>query len=322
MLRKQYMRQSEVFEGKAYWEARCGKTARRVLSGGSSTRLCRGWTPTSHRVNHDILMARVARKVKDKRILLLIRRYLQAGIMEDGLTKASTEGTPQGGPLSPLLSNILLDDLDKELESREHKFCRYADDSNIYVHTHRAGERVKESVTLFLRDRLKLKVNEAKSAVDRPWKRKFLGYTMTWDKEPKLKASKQAIGKFKDTLRVIFRRGRGRNIGRLIAEELNPVIRGWGNYFSLTRVKKIPEELDIWIRRKLRCIIWRQMKRAKTRGKRMIQQGLDKQQAWESATNGRGPWWNAGALHMKYAYPITYFNKLGLVILMTKLGNS
>jgi RNA-directed DNA polymerase len=274
------------------------------------------------RVNHDILMARVARKVKDKRILLLIRRYLQAGIMEDGLTKASTEGTPQGGPLSPLLSNILLDDLDKELESREHKFCRYADDSNIYVHTHRAGERVKESVTLFLRDRLKLKVNEAKSAVDRPWKRKFLGYTMTWDKEPKLKASKQAIGKFKDTLRVIFRRGRGRNIGRLIAEELNPVIRGWGNYFSLTRVKKIPEELDIWIRRKLRCIIWRQMKRAKTRGKRMIQQGLDKQQAWESATNGRGPWWNAGALHMKYAYPITYFNKLGLVILMTKLGNS
>jgi RNA-directed DNA polymerase len=274
------------------------------------------------RVNHDILMARVARKVKDKRILLLIRRYLQAGIMEDGLTRASTEGTPQGGPLSPLLSNILLDDLDKELESREHKFCRYADDSNIYVHTHRAGERVKESVTLFLRDRLKLKVNEAKSAVDRPWKRKFLGYTMTWDKEPKLKASKQAIGKFKDTLRVIFRRGRGRNIGRLIAEELNPVIRGWGNYFSLTRVKKIPEELDIWIRRKLRCIIWRQMKRARTRGKRMIQQGLDKQQAWESATNGRGPWWNAGALHMKYAYPITYFNKLGLVILMTKLGNS
>ena len=242
--------------------------------------------------------------------------------MEDGLTKASTEGTPQGGPLSPLLSNILLDDLDKELESREHKFCRYADDSNIYVHTHRAGERVKESVTLFLRDRLKLKVNEAKSAVDRPWKRKFLGYTMTWDKEPKLKASKQAIGKFKDTLRVIFRRGRGRNIGRLIAEELNPVIRGWGNYFSLTRVKKIPEELDIWIRRKLRCIIWRQMKRAKTRGKRMIQQGLDKQQAWESATNGRGSWWNAGALHMRYAYPTTYFNKLGLVILMTKLGNS
>jgi hypothetical protein len=181
---------------------------------------------------------------------------------------------------------------------------------------------VKESVTLFLSNRLRLKVNEAKSAVDRPWKRKFLGYTMTWNKEPKLRASKQAIGKLKDTLRAIFRRGRGRNIGRLIMEELNPVIRGWGNYFSLTRVKKIPEELDFWIRRKLRCIIWRQMKRMKTRGKRMIQQGLDKQRAWASATNGRGPWWNAGASHMNQAYPIAYFNKLGLVVLQTKLTDS
>jgi len=274
------------------------------------------------RVNHDILMARVARKVKDKRILLLIRRYLQAGIMEDGLITASTEGTPQGGPLSPLLSNILLDDLDKELGSREHKFCRYADDCNIYVQTQRAGERVRESVTLFLAKKLKLKVNEAKSAVDRPWKRKFLGYTITNEKEPRLRASVQSITKLKDKLKAIFRRGRGRNMGRLIMEELNPVIRGWGNYFSLTRVKKIPEELDFWIRRKLRCILWRQMKRAKTRSKRMIQQGLDKERAWESATNGRGAWWNAGASHMNQAYPISYFNKLGLVNLMTKLGNS
>jgi len=274
------------------------------------------------RVNHDTLMARVARKVKDKRILLLIRRYLQAGIMEDGLTEASTEGTPQGGPLSPLLSNILLDDLDKELESRLHKFCRYADDCNVYVHTQRAGERVKQSVTLFLNKRLKLKVNEAKSAVDRPWRRKFLGYTMTMDKEPRLRASIQSIGKLKDTLRAIFRRGRGRSIGRLITEELNPAIRGWGNYFSLTRVKKIPEELDFWIRRKLRCILWRQMKRPKTRGKRLIQQGLDKERAWKSATNGRGAWWNAGASHMNQAYPIAYFNKLGLVTLQTKLMNS
>ena len=274
------------------------------------------------RVNHDILMARVARKVKDKRVLLLIRRYLQAGIMAAGLTEASTEGTPQGGSLSPLLSNILLDDLDKELESRRHKFCRYADDCNIYVHTLKAGERVKQSVTLFLSKRLKLKVNEAKSAVDRPWRRKFLGYTMTMDREPRLKASMQSIGKLKDTLRGIFRRGRGRNIGRLITEELNPVIRGWGNYFSLTRVKKIPEELDFWIRRKLRCILWRQMKRPKTRGKRMMQRGLDKERAWESATNGRGAWWNAGASHMNQAYPIAYFNKLGLVALQTKLINS
>jgi RNA-directed DNA polymerase len=271
------------------------------------------------RVNHDILMARVARKVKDKRMLLLIRRYLQAGIMEDGLTKVSTEGTPQGGPLSPLLSNILLDDLDKELEGRQHKFCRYADDCNIYVHTQRAGERVKESVTLFLSNRLKLKVNEAKSAIDRPWRRKFLGYTITNEKEPRLRASVQSIKRLKDKLRIIFRRGRGRNLERLITEELNPVIRGWGNYFSLTRVKKIPEELDFWIRRKLRCVIWRQMKRIKARGKRMMQQGLNKQRAWESATNGRGSWWNAGASHMNQAYPITYFNKLGLVALQTKL---
>jgi RNA-directed DNA polymerase len=274
------------------------------------------------RVNHDILMARIARKVKDKRILLLIRRYLQAGIMEDGLTKASTEGTPQGGPLSPLLSNILLDDLDKELESRQHKFCRYADDSNIYVYTQRAGERVKESVTLFLAKKLKLKVNEAKSAVDRPWKRKFLGYTITMDKEPRLRASIQSITKLKDKLRIIFRRGRGRNIGRLIKEELNPVIRGWGNYFSLSRVKRIPEELDFWIRRKLRCIIWRQMKKWKTRMKRLVQLGLSKARAYQSAINGRGPWWNAGAPHMNEAYPMAYFNKLGLVSLMQKLENS
>lgn len=274
------------------------------------------------RVNHDIVMARVARKVKDKRILLLIRRYLQAGIMEDGLTKASNEGTPQGGPLSPLLSNILLDDLDKELENREHKFCRYADDCNIYVHTQRSGERVKESVTLFLASKLKLKVNEGKSAVDRPWKRKFLGYTMTKDKEPRLQASIQSVHKLKDALRTIFRRGRGRNIGRLIREELNPVLRGWGNYFSLSRVKKIPEELDYWIRRKLRCILWRQMKRAKTRAKRLMKCGFDKDRAWMSAGNRRGAWWNAGASHMNQAYPIAYFNKFGLVALQTKLTSS
>ena len=274
------------------------------------------------RVNHDILMARVARKVKDKRILLLIRRYLQAGIMENGLTKASTQGTPQGGPLSPLLSNVLLDDLDKELEGRQHKFCRYADDCNIYVHTQRAGERVKESVTLFLSNKLKLKVNEAKSAVGRPWQRKFLGYTITNEKEPRLRASVQSIKRLKDKLRAIFRRGRGCNIERLIKEELNPVVRGWSNYFSLSRVKKIPEELDFWIRRKLRCTLWRQMKKWKTRMRRLIERGLDKKQARQSALNGRGAWWNAGAAHMNLAYPVTYFNELGLVALQTKLTNS
>ena len=234
----------------------------------------------------------------------------------------SKKGTPQGGPLSPFLSNILLDDLDKELESRQHKFCRYADDCNIYVHTQRAGERVKESITIFLNKRLKLKVNEAKSAIDRPWKRKFLGYTMTMDKSSRLRASEQSIMRFKDTLRAILRRGRGRHIEWLVSEELNPVIRGWGNYFSLSRVKKIPEELDFWIRRKLRCILWRQMKRTRTRARRMMNRGLKEAQSWVSASNGRGPWWNAGASHMNEAYPVSYFNRLGLVSLTTKLANS
>lgn len=270
------------------------------------------------RVNHDILMDRVERKVKDERITKLIRRYLQAGIMENGLAKASMEGTPQGGPLSPLLSNILLDDLDKELERRGSKFCRYADDCNIYVHSQRAGERVKESVTRYLRRTLKLQVNERKSAVDRPWKRKFLGYTVTMDKATRLRAAKQSIKRFKDKLRDIFRGGRGCNIGRLIKEKLNPVIRGWAGYYRLTQVKWIFEELNGWIRRKLRCILWRQMKRGRTRAKRLMERGLGENRAWKSAYNGRGSWWNSGASHMNEAYPARYFQKCGLAIL--KMG--
>jgi RNA-directed DNA polymerase len=265
------------------------------------------------RVNHDILMDRVERKVKDVRITKLIRCYLEAGVMEDGLTIASTEGTPQGGPLSPLLSNILLDDLDKELERRGSSFCRYADDCNIYVYSQRAGERVMASVTKYLLETLKLKVNDKKSAVARPWKRKFLGYTVTMDKEARLRASEKSIKRFKDKLKDIFRGGQGRNIGRLIKEKLNPVMRGWKNYFRLTRVKWIFEELDGWIRRRLRCILWRQMKRGSTRFKRLVERGLGKKRAKLSAYNGRGPWWNAGAAHMNLAYPAKYFQELGLV---------
>jgi len=264
------------------------------------------------RVNHDILMDRVERKVKDERITKLIRRYLQAGIMENGMVTASIEGTPQGGPLSPLLSNILLNDLDKELERRGSAYCRYADDCNIYVRSKRAGERVKASITAYLWDTLKLKVNEKKSAVARPWARRYLGYTVTMDKEARLRASKQAIKRFKNKLRDIFREGRGCNIGRFIKEKLNPIIRGWKNYFRLTRVKWIFDELDGWIRRKLRCVLWRQMKRAKTRAERLMKHGLDGKRAWKSAYNGRGAWWNAGASHMNQAYPAKYFQKLGL----------
>lgn len=269
------------------------------------------------RVNHDVLMDRVERKVKDERITKLIRRYLQAGIMENGLTTASTEGTPQGGPLSPLLSNILLDDLDKELERRGSAFCRYADDCNIYVHSQRAGERVKASVTKYLLEELRLKVNEKKSAVARPWKRKFLGYTVTMDKATRLRASERSIQRFKDKLKDIFRGGRGCNIGRFIKEKLNPLIRGWKNHFRLSEVKWIIEELDGWIRRRLRVILWRQMKRTKTRAKRLMERGLEEKRAWVSACNGRGPWWNAGASHMNEAYPAKYFRELGLVELQT-----
>jgi RNA-directed DNA polymerase len=268
------------------------------------------------RVNHDVLMSRLARRIKDKRILHLIRSYLQAGMMSDGLTTARREGTPQGGPLSPLLSNILLDELDKELERRGHKFCRYADDCNIYVQSRSAGERVMKSVTRFLERRLRLKVNAEKSAVARPWERKFLGYSMTPNREPRLKVAKESVKRLKGKLREIFRRGRGRNLGKLIAGELTPLLRGWMNYFRLAEVKGIFEELDSWIRRKLRGLIWRQWKRPLTRLKGLIQRGLEKTLARTAASNGRGSWWNAGAAHMHAAFPKSYFDRCGLLSLL------
>jgi RNA-directed DNA polymerase len=264
------------------------------------------------RVNHDILMSRLARRIKDKRVLRLIRRYLQAGMMSNGLATARREGTPQGGPLSPLLSNILLDELDKELERRGHKFCRYADDCNIYVQSRSSGERVMKSITSFLDRRLRLKVNAEKSAVARPWERKFLGYSLTSNRKPRLKVAKESVKRLKGKLREIFRRGQGRNLGQLIADELTPLLRGWMNYFRLAEVKGVFEELDGWIRRKLRSVIWRQWRRTITRAKGLMQRGLDKLRAWESANNGRGPWWNAGASHMHTAFPKSYFDRCGL----------
>jgi RNA-directed DNA polymerase len=268
------------------------------------------------RVNHDILMSRLARRIKDKRVLRLIRRYLQAGMMSNGLTTVRREGTPQGGPLSPLLSNILLDELDKELERRGHKFCRYADDCNVYVRSGSAGERVLKSLTTFLERRLRLKVNAEKSAVARPWSRKFLGYSFTSQHESRLKVAPASVQRLKEKLREIFRRGRGRNLSKLIEEELTPLLRGWLNYFRLAEVKGIFEELDSWIRRKLRNLIWRKWKRPFTRAKGLLQRGLAKAQALKSAMNGRGPWWNAGAAHMHAAFPKTYFDRCGLLSLL------
>jgi len=269
------------------------------------------------RVNHDVLMARVARKVKDKRALRLIRRYLQAGIMAGGLVESAREGTPQGGPLSPLLSNILLDDLDKELENRGHAFCRYADDCNIYVASRRAGERVMESVSQFLEKRLKLKLNKDKSSVDRPWKRKFLGYSMTPDKQPRLKVAPESEARLRVKLKGIFKRGRGRNLKRVV-EEMRMLLIGWSNYFKLAEVKAAFERLDEWIRCRLRCIRWRQWKRPRTRAKKLMKRGLSEDRAWKSAGNGRGPWWNAGASHMNQAFPKSYFDRLGLVSLLNR----
>jgi len=267
------------------------------------------------RVNHDLLMSKLAMKMGDARVLTLIRRYLAAGMMADGLVTPRTEGTPQGGPLSPLLSNILLTDLDRELERRGHTFCRYADDCNIYVASERAGRELLPRLTDFLAERLKLKVNAAKSAVARPWQRKFLGYSLTWHQKPKLRIAASSIERLTDKVKVLLRGARGRSLGTTI-QTLNPLLRGWAAYFKLAETKRTLEERDGWIRHKLRCILWRQWKRSAARARNLLQRGLTEERAWRSATNGRGPWWNAGASHMNAAFPKSWFDHLGLVSLL------
>jgi RNA-directed DNA polymerase len=270
-------------------------------------------------VNHDVLMSKIAKRIEDKRVLRLIRRYLRSGIMIDGMVSQRDKGTPQGSPLSPLLSNIMLDELDKELERRGHWFCRYADDCNIYVGSRGSGERVLESITKFVEKKLRLKVNKEKSAVDKPSRRTFLGYSFTFHKEPKLRVPKESIQGFKSKCKPLFRQGRGRKLAKFIKEDLNPVIQGWINYFGQAEVKGFAEELDSWIRRRLRLILWRQWKRSKTRYKRLLSAGLSKQRAKVSSTNGRGPWWNSGASHMNDGFRKIYFYNLGLVCMLDKL---
>jgi RNA-directed DNA polymerase len=267
------------------------------------------------RVNHDLLMQKLSTKIDDGRVLRLIRRYLEAGMMADGMVSQRTEGTPQGGPLSPLLSNILLTELDRELERRGHAFCRYADDCNIYVKSKEAGERVMASITRFLADTLKLTVNAAKSAVARPWERKFLGYSLTWHKTPRLRIAPTSLKRQEDKIREVLKGAQGRSLKKVI-EELNPILRGWAAYFKLTETRRALDELDSWIRRKLRCILWRQWKRPYTRAKNLMKVGLTEARAFRSAFNQRGPWWNSGASHMNQAFPKSFFDRLGLVSLL------
>jgi RNA-directed DNA polymerase len=268
------------------------------------------------RVNHDMLMARVARRIKDRRVLKLIRRFLEAGMLADGLTQPRTEGTPQGGPLSPRLSNVLLTDLDRELERRGLAFCRYADDCNIYVRSETAGQRVMAGVRAFLEGVLKLRVNAAKSAVERPWKRKFLGYSVTAQRETRLRIAAQSVARFKDRVRELLRTGRGRSLQHTI-EDLNPLLRGWIVYFRHAPGVTVLEDLDTWLRRRLRCLLWRQWKRPDTRRRRLIALGLDAERAWQSSVNGRGPWCNAGASHLNQALPTSYFTHMGLASLLS-----
>lgn len=265
------------------------------------------------RVNHDILMSRVAWQVTDERVLKLIRRYLEAGLMRDGVIEARGTGTPQGGPLSPLLSNILLTDWDRELEKRGHAFCRYADDCNIYVGSEAAALCVLASMTRFLEERLKLRVNAAKSASAHVWARKFLGYSLT--RQVRRRIAPESLQRLKARVRELMRQGRGRSLIHTI-ETLNPVLRGWIGYFQLTQGQRVLEELDGWLRRRLRCLLWRHAKTRQRRTGMLRQRGLTEQRAWHSGHNGQGPWWNAGASHMHAAFPKSFFDGAGLISLI------
>jgi RNA-directed DNA polymerase len=241
------------------------------------------------RVNHDRLMAKLAEKVKDKKVLKLIRKYLQSGVMINEVVMDTKEGAPQGGPLSPLLSNVVLDELDKELETRGHLFVRYADDCNIYVKTRKAGERVKESITVFIENKLKLKVNEEKSAVDRPWKRKFLGFSFTWNQDPKVRIAPQAMKKVKAKIREITSRKKALSMEQRI-RELNQYLTGWCGYFALAETPSIFQGLDEWIRRRLRMCLWKQWKKPKTKVKRLVSLGVPKEKAFEWGNTRKGYW--------------------------------
>jgi group II intron reverse transcriptase/maturase len=245
------------------------------------------------RVNHDMLMARVARRVQEKRVLKLLRAYLTAGVMSNGVVVETTEGTPQGGPLSPLLANILLDELDREVARRGHRFVRYADDVNIYVATPRAGERVRLSITRFLERRLKLRVNTEKSAVDRATRRALLGFAFFPGRQAKLRVDPQALAKVQATIRKLTWRSQSQSMVKRI-QSLNEYLRGWVNYFALAETPSVFDELEEWLRRRLRLCLWRQWRRARTRYRELRRSGASPRDARQLAGTGHGPWRIAG----------------------------
>jgi len=263
------------------------------------------------RVNHDMLMGRVANRVSDKRLLRLIRAFLCAGVMENGLVGPTEEGTPQGGPLSPLLSNLMLDDLDRELTRRGLRFVRYADDCNIYVRSRRAGERVMASISRFITGKLKLKVNQEKSAVARPWQRKFLGFSFTAAREPKRRIAPKTLSRFKKRVRELTKRNRGVSLERMV-EQLSRYLIGWRGYFGFCQTPSVLQGLDSWIRRRLRCFQWKLWKRGKTRFAELRKRGASKRQAATTAGSSRGPWHLSRSPTLNLALPGAYFDSLGL----------
>jgi len=266
------------------------------------------------RVNHDKLMGKLAKRIPDKRLLKIIRAFLNAGVMENGLVSATTEGTPQGGPLSPLLSNIVLDDLDRELERRGHCFVRYADDCNIYVRSERAGKRVMEHISKFIARKLKLKVNKSKSKVDRPWRCKFLGFRIIVGKETKRGIAPRSLFRFKKRVRELTCYRRGVTIEQMI-EKLNRYLIGWRGYFGYCQTPSVMVGLDSWIRRRLRCVYWRRWKRGKKRFAELRKLGVGKDPAAQTAGSIHGPWRISRSPALSFAFPNVHFNTLGLSLL-------
>jgi RNA-directed DNA polymerase len=263
------------------------------------------------RVNHDILMGLIAKRVADKRILKLIRSFLTAGVMEGGLVSSTEEGTPQGGPLSPLLSNLMLDVLDKELEKRGHRFVRYADDCNIYVGSQRAGERVMAGIERFLAKRLRLKVNKAKSAVAKPSVRKFLSFSYTSGREPRRRIAPQAIARFKARVRELTRRTCGCSLAQIV-KELSVYLIGWRGYFGFCQTPSVLRKLDEWLRRRLRAIVWKQWKHGRARFAELRRRGVGRDLAAQTAGSPHGPWRLSNSPALSLSLPNAYFRSLGL----------